>query len=154
MRGLTSRRQDGTAQALVEFVLVFPLFLLVLFSIIVFGLYIFYNQQVANAAREASRYAAVHSTTAQCPTVSRVDPILSLQAAGYFRCDAPEKGWTRMVGQARSNIWGMPPAQVGVSACWSGFVNPSGDIDAEPVSPNTFRDCTIGGKNPKTELDS
>ena len=50
-------RSAARGQALVEFALVFPLFLMVLFSIISFGLYIFYNQQLANAAREAARYA-------------------------------------------------------------------------------------------------
>ena len=67
-----SRRSKG--QALAEFALVVPLFLLLLFAIISFGLYMFYTQQLANAAREAARYAAVHTSTAQCPTVSQLDP--------------------------------------------------------------------------------
>ena len=89
-------------QALVEFALVFPLFLLVLFSVISFGLYIFYNQQLANAAREAARYAAVHSSTAHCPTVSNLDPPQTLRPSNdtYSRCDAPEGGWPNMVSAA------------------------------------------------------
>ena len=79
-----TRRPVGRAQALVEFALVFPLFLLVLVSIITFGLYIFYNQQLANAANEAVRYAAIHSSTAQCPTVSRINPIGPNQAQSLF----------------------------------------------------------------------
>jgi Flp pilus assembly protein TadG len=52
MRALPLRRRGKRrGQALVEFALVFPIFLMVLFSIIAFGLYIFYNQQLANAAR-------------------------------------------------------------------------------------------------------
>jgi TadE-like protein. len=119
------------------------MFIVILFSLIVLGLYVFYNQQLENAAREAARYAAVHSTRAQCPTVSRLDPILSNTEPDkpIFRCDAPEKGWIQMVGKARSSIWGMAPNQVAVSACWSGFVSPTRQHDALPELPNRFEDC-------------
>lgn len=144
-------RAGGRGQALVEFSLTFPLFILVLFSIIVLALYVFYNQQLENATREGARFAAVHSTRAQCATVSRLDPILSNQEPDkYQRCDAPEKGWTQMIGAARANIWGMAPNLVKMSACWSGFVDPSGGHDALPEPPNTFVQCTIGGVNPRT----
>ncbi len=79
-----------SGQALVEFALVFPMFVLALFSVIVLGLYVFYNQQLENAAREAARYAVTHSSSAQCPTVSRIDPIGSIRPDSYYRCDAPE----------------------------------------------------------------
>jgi hypothetical protein len=137
-------------------VLVFPLFLLLLFSIISFGLYIFYNQQLANAAREAARYAAVHSSTAQCPTVSRLDPPVDLlpDSTSYARCDAPEGGWPRMTGAARQNVWGMAPNQVSVSACWSGYVDATNNYDALPAAPNVFTDCTINRVNPRTDPSS
>src|SRR4051812_25690396 len=72
LEGTTTKNAKG--QALVEFALVFPIFLMLLMAIIVFGLYVFYNQQLTNAVREAARYASVHSASAQCPTVSRLDP--------------------------------------------------------------------------------
>lgn len=153
-----SRRQQarrrGRGQALTEFALVFPLFLLVLFSLLVLGLYVFYNQQLANAARESARYAAIHSTTAQCPTVSSLDPIGSNRAGSYYRCDTPEEGWPRMVGAGRRNVWGMAPSLVKMSACWSGYVTSSGQPDALPESPNTFTPCRIGGMDPETQLGS
>src|SRR5262245_57361585 len=93
-----------SGQALTEFVLVAPIFFAVLFAVITFGLYIFYSEQLASAAREAARYAAVHSSTAQCPTVSQINPVGSNQAQSYFRCDAPETNWPRMTGAARSAI--------------------------------------------------
>ncbi len=149
------RGADGRGQALVEFALTFPLFVLVLFSIIVLALYVFYNQQLENATREGARYAAVHSTRAQCPTVSRLDPIgTNREPDRYSRCDAPETGWTQMIGTARSKIWGMAPNQVRMSACWSGFVSPALDHDALPEPPNVFTQCTIGGVNPRTNPDS
>jgi TadE-like protein len=143
-------RVHGRGQALVEFALVFPLFLILLFSIITFGLYVFYNQQLANAAREAARYAAVHSSTAQCPTVGQLDPPDTLKPLKYFRCDAPELGWTRLTGAARSKIWGMAQSQVSLSACWSGYLDPSNNYDALPSAPNTFKNCTIQGVDPQT----
>ena len=149
-RGLHHTR--GRGQALVEFALTFPLFMLVLFSIIVLGLYIFYNQQLENATREGARFAAVNSTRAQCPTVSRLDPILSNQEPDkYHRCDSPENGWARWIGSARSKVWGMAPSAVKMSACWSGFVDLSGEHDALPEPPNVFTQCTIGGVNPRTD---
>jgi hypothetical protein len=143
----------GRGQALTEFALVAPFFFMLVLSLLVFGIWIFYNQQLENAAREAARYAAVHSTSAQCPTVSRLDPGTN-GANSYYRCDAPEDGWPRMTDAARSKVWGMPSNAVGVSACWSGFVDASGNANALPQPPNTWVDCTIGGKDPKTASDT
>ena len=151
------QRSQRRGQALVEFALVFPMFLLVLLSIIVFGLYIFYNQQLENAAREAARYASTHSASAQCPTVSRLDPVLSVQYDSYTRnCDAPEDGWPKMTDFARSRVWGMPANQVRLSACWSGLVDSSTppNADALPGPGSTFDECTINGVNPRTNPDS
>ena len=151
MRVNGGRVQRG--QALVEFALVFPLFLLVFVSIITFGLYVFYNQQLSNAAREAARYAAVHSSTAQCPTVSRINPIGPNQAQSYFRCDPPESGWPRMTAAARANIWGMAPNQVSLTACWSGYVDSGSppNADVQPTAAGaTFTSCTISGVDPRT----
>jgi hypothetical protein len=145
MRLIRRLRPRSKGQALVEFALVFPIFLMILFALIVFGLYVFYNQQLSNAAREAARYAAVHSVTSQCPTVSRLDPILTLRPAdgSYYRCDAPENGWPNMTAAARSRVWGMAPNAVQVAGCWSGYLDPSGNYDALATSTNTFTDCTM-----------
>lgn len=152
VNGRRAPRADG--QALVEFALVFPLFVAVLFAIIVLGLFVFYNQQTANAAREAARYASVHSASAQCPTVSRVDPPSTNRPGSYYRCDPPETGWPLMTARMRASVWGMDPGQVDLAACWSGFVDPSGNADALPEAPNVFTDCTIGGIDPRTATGS
>jgi hypothetical protein len=151
MRMMPRRRRGG--QALTEFALVFPIFALLLMSVIVLGLWVFYNQQLENAAREAARYAAVHSTGSRCPTVSRLDPISSLTPP--FRCDEPTAGWPFMTGVATSKVWGMNASQVRLSACWSGYVDPSGNADALPGDPaNQFTECTIGGVNPRRNPNS
>jgi hypothetical protein len=146
----------------VEFALVFPLFVLLLFALIVYGLHTFYNEQLANAAREAARYAIVHSATSQCPTVSQLDPIDTLRGEGYRRdCDSPENGWPNMTAAARSKVWGMAADQVSLTACWSGYV------DQDPYSPTylqrdlrpdaagaVFTTCTIQTINPQTDAPS
>lgn len=151
MRLTWQKRRDCTrAQALVEFALVFPMFMLLLFSVIVFGLYVFYNQQLANAAGQAARYATVHSTTALCPTVSRLESSLPLTPPNTTgRCDAPENGWPKMTAAARSSIWGMNSNQVSVVGCWSGYVDTNNNYDALPNDPNnTFTDCTMRDPGP------
>jgi Flp pilus assembly protein TadG len=51
-------RQDG--QSLVEFALVLPIFLLLVFAIFDVGRVVWASDSLANAAREAARYAIVH----------------------------------------------------------------------------------------------
>jgi TadE-like protein len=51
----------STGQALVEFALVIPVFLLVLFGLIDMGRYVFLNSAVSQAAREAARVASVEA---------------------------------------------------------------------------------------------
>jgi hypothetical protein len=144
-KGLRRDASRGKGQALVEFALVFPIFMMLLMGIVVFGLYVFYNQQLTNAVREAARYASIHSSTAQCPTVSRLDPPSAVKPKSYSRCDAPEDGWPLMTDAGRSNVWGMASSQVKFTACWSGYLdgNTPPNYDALPVPPNTFVDCTM-----------
>ena len=60
MRQLPQRRAENRGQALVEFACVLPIFLLMLFAIIDVGRVVWANDSLANAAREAARYAIVH----------------------------------------------------------------------------------------------
>jgi hypothetical protein len=145
------RRNGAPGQTLVEFALVLPLFLVVLTGIIVLGIGVYFQQQVTNAAREAARYAAIHSATAQCPTVSNLDPDPPPQS--YYRCDTPAARWPQMTGFARSHVFGLNGGDVQVSACWSGYWVTDVDgnytdydalpVDAESLAPNAFRNCTI-----------
>jgi hypothetical protein len=161
-----SDRSDS-GQTMVELALVFPLVMAVLMGIITLGLGVFYSQQVTNAAREAARYAAIHSATAQCPTVSRLDPNPP-PGDSYFRCDAPETlaadgspdPWPEMVAAGRSKIFGLPAENVVIVACWSGYVDSvTGAQDAPPPDTVTgmtsvWSQCTINGKDPTTSPGS
>jgi hypothetical protein len=162
-------------QALVEFALIVPLFIMVLTGIIVLGLIVFFNQQLSNAAREGARFAAIGSASAQCPVVSTIRPpnVDSLGFTGawapppsYVDCDP--KPWPKMVAFARSKVFGVNPASVLVSACWSGYRTPANDpvfpshYDAPPPAPSpgylingnptvinsSWAQCTINGVDP------
>lgn len=156
-----SLRRRTRGQTLVEFALILPLFMLVLGGIIVFGIGVFYQQQLANAAREAARYAAIHSATSQCPTTSWIQPALNrlppdFELTTYDRCDPPDLGWPVMSAHARSTVFGLDASQVYFSACWSGYWddNPTDYHDAPaigPDGPNEFQECTIGGIDPRTD---
>jgi Flp pilus assembly protein TadG len=58
---IASSRRRRSGQALVEFSIVLPLFLIMLFGIIDFGRVVWANSSLANAAREGARYAIVHA---------------------------------------------------------------------------------------------
>jgi hypothetical protein len=153
---------------MVEFALAAPLFLLVLTGLIVLGIGVFYQHELTNVAREAARYAAIHSATAQCPTVSNLDPDPAPQT--YYRCDTPQARWPQMTAFARDRAFGLPPGGILLSACWSGYWVTDGsgnfsDYDALPAdlngTPNPFRNCTIPSDNggsianldPRTQAD-
>jgi TadE-like protein len=157
------RRHHRTrGQALVEFALIFPLLSLVLGGIIVLGIGVFYQQQLNNAAREAARFAAIHSATSQCPTTSWRVPNLSrlpedFDLGNYYDCDPPDLRWPEMTTHARGQMWGLSRSSVYFAACWSGYWDgpPNGNgYDAPPSdvdgTVNTFRDCHIGGVDPRT----
>jgi Flp pilus assembly protein TadG len=58
---------SGRGQALVEFALVFPLFLLLLFGLIEVGRFVYVNNAFNEAAREAARFGSVEQWRYACP---------------------------------------------------------------------------------------
>lgn len=161
-----SPRERPRGQALAEFALVFPIAILLIFGLVVLGLYVFYQQQLTNVAREAARYAAIHSSTAACPTSSWRDPQAPLSSYGGGLCDgvinpADPYPWPRMTEHARSYAWGLDPATIQLNACWSGYVPPGSTtyqadfpaVDAAGT-PNEFVQCTIDGIDPVVDAGS
>lgn len=153
-----------------------PLFLMVVFGIIIVGVGVFYQQQLTNAAREAARYAAIHSATDPlCPTVPRTpyDPQGTYKPLSYLRCDRPETGWPKMSAAAREAVVGLRRADVRVAACWSGYrvpgtagtpsyfdQKPPGEYDIAGVptrvseAESEFVQCSIDGHDPTTDAGS
>ena len=127
-----ARMHGPRGQTMVELALVFPLFVMLLMGIIILGIGVFYQQQITNAAREAARYASVHSATALRPTVPWIDPISTLVPDTYNRWDRPEDSWPDMTAAGRRQIYGLATSGVQIAACWSGYqeIDPStGDPD-------------------------
>lgn len=163
---MSRQRRVSEGQTLVEFALIAPLFVMMLVGIITLGIGVFYQQQVTNAAREAARFAALNSATAQCPTVPQLpyDPQGTYKPLSYTRCDRPENGWPRMTAAGRNVIFGLPANQIVIEACWSGYRSGggSGSWDAAPPgtydyggtpitfseTDNVFVQCSIGGVDP------
>jgi len=155
-------------QTMVEFALVFPLFIMLLLGIVILGFGIFYQQQLTNAAREAARYASVHSATAQQPTVSKLDPADGALAAykplSYIEYDRPSESWPYMTAAARRLVFGLNASDVNIAACWSGYRDDATnafdappdelevDIAGTPVTyQTTWAPCTIDGADPTTD---
>lgn len=148
------------AQTLVETALVLPLFVMVVAGILVLGLGLFYQQQVDNAAREAARYAAIHSATSDCPTSSWQPVNVAMvpedvPVTSDPNCDPPPS-WPLMTAHARELTFGLDPDELYLAACWSGYVDPlTGAYDAGPTNgagdANEWQECTIGGVLPLTE---
>ena len=70
MAVLDARRRKSRGQSLVEFALVLPLFLLLVFGILDLGLAVFSYNSITNAAREGARLAIVNQDTAKVTTRS------------------------------------------------------------------------------------
>ena len=81
--GPSGRRSSrGRGQAMVEFALVIPLFLLFLSGILDFGFALFNRMTVINAAREGARAAVMVSNTATIPTVAEASARAAAAHAG------------------------------------------------------------------------
>lgn len=183
MRGHLVRRiatHPDRGQGIAEFAIVAPIALMVIFGIISIGLWVFYQQQVTNVAREAARYAAIHSATAPCPTSGWRDPQAPPPSYRSFplSCDGPNNPndpypWPNMTDAARSNVWGTSPSSVHVNACWSGYVQPSvvlptseppdysapgfplaDDPATDAGVENQFVQCRIAGIDPTSNMGS
>ena len=61
-----ARRPSGTGQSLVEFALVLPIFLLLLFGLIDIGRFVYTANALNEAAREGARFGSVAGGSAGC----------------------------------------------------------------------------------------
>jgi hypothetical protein len=155
------RRSPDRGQTLVELALIMPMFVMVLVGIITLGIGVFYQQQISNAAREAARYAAIHSASSLSPTAGDYDPATTLDTYPVpGGADRKVDGWPLMTAHARDAVFGLPRADVKIAACWSGYQTPSGTIDAPPPGvydvigtiTSVFVQCSIDGVDPTQDL--
>lgn len=163
MKRSIPRPRSAWGQTLVETALVLPVFLMVLLGIIVLGIGLFYQQQITNAAREAARYAAIHSATSPCPTRSWQDVQVGMLVdpsviSANVDCDPPATRWPKMHEHGREKAgFGFAKSDLHFAACWTGYTDAdNGAMDAPPFSgsgagavPNVPPvPCTIGGIDP------
>jgi Flp pilus assembly protein TadG len=102
----------GAGQALAEFALVVPLFMVMMVGVFEFGRAIYYIQVVNNAAREGARYAIVHGSNAVNTGQPTVGPMLNGPS------DDPTG--RRVVDLVDSYATGIDPSALHVMVCWNG----------------------------------
>ena len=135
MKRISNRRKG---QAVTEFALVFPLFLLVVLIVVDLARAIFVYSVISDAAREGARYAIVHGSQAAAdnPPVS-----------GPGTPD--DHGTLYVVPQAKAVAFGVDDTAFGVGACWGYGCTVPADCSAgtnaakAPVTniPVTVRTC-------------
>jgi hypothetical protein len=131
------RRNAARGQSLVEFALIFPIFVLLLVGFFDLGHVVWANDSLATAAREAARFAVVHggSDLSTCPqgrlpatyagtvdsattcgfTPSSLSPVVDSRAG--IKAEAAK--WVIGVGGTTT-----------VSVCYGAVSSCSGDVDA------------------------
>jgi Flp pilus assembly protein TadG len=116
-RRLATARGRASAQALVEFALVAPIFFLLLFAIIEGGRFMLYYETLNNATREGARYAIVHGSNSRCP--SGPMPVGSTRPlpACY---DAPG---ANVVQRVKDSAFGLLGPSVVVTPTWDALGN-------------------------------
>jgi len=123
--GSRERRQGG--QALMEFALVIPIFLVMLIGMVDVGRAVWANNALANAAREGARHAIVHggSKSNLCP-VGPPGPLTVIPAASST-CPHPSPSKDSIRTVVRQFLVGAGD-EVAVTVCYG--TGCSGDTDA------------------------
>jgi Flp pilus assembly protein TadG len=148
-------RDKTRGQAMVEFALVFPVFVLLLVGIFDFGRAIWVNDTLSTAAREAGRYAIVHggSPSTDCPAGP---PALKSNTNPPSTCPPYPNGTAYPVGsrQAIKDVaqrWAAGASSgTTVSVCYGIVATCTGDVDQAgatnaPHTPVTVRvSATVG----------
>ena len=120
-------RRGEAGQSLLEFALVLPVFLVMLFGILDIGRVVWAYDAMANAAREAARYASVHGDNDDvitCPTGPNLDNNMYVTGCPAWTPDSKEP--TRVVAR---NYLVAAGAGVVVRVCYYTTTDCSGDTD-------------------------
>jgi hypothetical protein len=118
-----STRSKGRGQAMVEFALIFPIFILLLVGLFDLGRVIWVNDTLATAAREAARYAIVHGAKSLCP----VGP----GTPGTVSVSCPNPSPSRQSIKDVAHTWASgTSANVTVHVCYGVVTSCTGDTDA------------------------
>jgi Flp pilus assembly protein TadG len=119
-------RRDERGQALMEFAVVLPVFLVILLGMIDIGRGVWANNTVANAAREAARYASVHGGTKAntCPVGPPAEKTEIPPASSTCPFPSPSKDGIREVARSFTVAGG---TGLTIQVCYG--IDCSGDTD-------------------------
>lgn len=126
-------------EELVEFALVLPLFLLLIFTVIDMGRYYFVRETLENAIRQAGRYAVTGAHTNNLSRVDSIELVATNAALGLITYPVGIK--SAAVGSSNwSNNWaGAPGDNVNISLTTTlGFFTPGIARYFGPSGSNTF----------------
>jgi hypothetical protein len=131
------RRSRTRGQALVEFALIFPVFILLLVAIFDLGHVVWANNSLATAAREAARIAVVHggSDSSRCPQ-GPMPPTYGGTIDSAALCGFTPSSLTPLVdaregikAEARAWLSGVGSGTT-ISVCYGLVTSCAGDVDA------------------------
>lgn len=131
-----TRHERPRGQAMVEFALVIPVFILLMVGLFDLGRVVWVNDTLATAAREAVRYAIVHGPTSACP----VGPIASTADVPVASVSCPYPSPSRQAIKDVANKWAAgTSSDVTVSVCYGVVTTCTGDADQviNPAPTNT-----------------
>jgi ABC-type dipeptide/oligopeptide/nickel transport system permease subunit len=127
-------REKPRGQAMVEFALVFPVFVLLLVGIFDFGRVIWVNDTLSTASREAARYAIVHGSSPS--TLCPAGPAAAGSLARDPTCPPYPNGTAYPLGsvQAIKDValrWAAGASStITVSVCYGAVATCTGDVNA------------------------
>jgi Flp pilus assembly protein TadG len=113
------RRSSPGGQALVEFALVVPIFLLLLLAVIEFGRFILAYEAANHAVREGTRYAIVHGYYS-------IAPAGPSPASPDNACPPTTVSTTAVSNVVQQNAYTLPPATT-IAVCWPDGTNLRGN---------------------------
>jgi Flp pilus assembly protein TadG len=126
--GRRSNRRRG--QAMVEFALVIPIFMLVLSGILDFGFALFSRMTVINAAREGARAAVMVSDTTTIPLVAQTNAVAAAAQGGLAVTVSTSADVTCLLTTVSASS---PPA-CGNWTKYDKITNPTGPQSGDSVS--------------------
>ena len=122
-----TRRSKPRGQAMVEFALIFPIFILLLVGIFDLGRVIWVNDTLATASREAARFAIIHGEKSPCP-VGPPAPGAAIPAAD---ASCPYPAPSRQAIKDLADEWAAgTSSDVTVSVCYGAVTTCVNDTDA------------------------
>ena len=144
-------RHRGQGQALVEFALIFPIFMLAFFGVVDGARLVYTNSQLAQAAREGARVAAVEASSigSTAPSCVSSESLITSARPGARVCPADESALKADVVAAVNRMAvGLGPIANVYLACDSGDPADLSTTPPIPADPAPTGAWTETGPNP------